>query len=562
MQISLQAARAGSIAFPVLVTVVCVAALACAGPEPTADLSGIAVSGDATPTAESNADASTDADTQTGGTLRVLLGCFDSLDPAVGDCHELYDEVYARLTAITDDPSAPVIPDLAESYSVSADGKTYTFMLRRDLMFSDGTPLTAQDFKWSWERALKPGTESAEAMNVLGEIVGAADVAAEISDDLHGVTAADDRTLIVELYDPSPLFLFRVADHVATPLSQDNVKEWQDDIGLASLLYPSTGGLIPTGTGPFRFAELGIGGKLSVRLESNPHYHGAKPMLDEVVYVALELTQDSTGQVDLAGTMLTMFESGDIDILSFASPDTETVDGTNATRIMSATTAFLAFNTEVAPLDDVHVRRALIAAANVAEHMDGAAAYSLLWEGLPGYDAELAVDRYDTAVAAEEIAESRYTSFDTLTLCHWTNRRDGPTFRIGVSDLLADWKTQLGMEVVEADDSGDECLADAGIIAAYIEPAFPDPHAVLGPAAILFGEQLQKQMDEVAGIADTVSRVARYSEIEDMLHEDAIVLPLSQGTFTVWDHVRNTVRGYAPSPYGSQYSSIWIVDTP
>ena len=92
--------------------------------------------------------------------------------------------------------------------------------------------------------------------------------------------------------------------------------------------------------------------------------------------------------------------------------------------------------------------------------------------------------------------------------------------RVGVADLLNDWKTQPGIDVVELELAEDECIADAAIVAAYIEPAFPDPHAVLGPAATLFGEESQVKLDEIAGIADTVSRFARYSEIERQLHEE------------------------------------------
>ena len=561
MHITSQAARILPACVMSLVAVMFAAVLACNDAEPTADLSDIAIDTGTTPADGASASDESAAQTQAGGTLKVLLGCNDSLDPAVGDCHAIYDELYARMMAITDDPANSIIPDLAESYSVSADGKTYTFTLRRDLKFSDGTPLTAQDFKWSWERALNPSTGSDEALGMFGAIQGAADIASGSAETLQGVMAADDRTLIVELTVPSPLFLYQVADHVAAPLSQSNVQNWDTDIRSQPGSATNQGSL-PVGTGPFRVDQLGTDGGAVLRLEPNPHHHGEMPSIDEVVYVPLELRANNTGQVDLAGTMLAMYESGEIDISPFGSRDTETLDGTNTSRTLSSSIAFLAFNTDVAPLDDIRVRRALIAGSNVTEQQAPSSAYSLLWEGLPGYDADLAVDRYDPAVAADEIAASGRSSFDTLTLCHWSNRSGGMTTRIGVTDLLADWKTQLGIEVVEADSSGEECLEDAGIIAAYIEPAFPDPHAMLGPAATLFGEQLQGQLDEVAGIADSVSRFARYSEIERMLHEDALVLPLSQSTTTIWEHVRNTVRGYAPSPYGSQYSSVWIDDAP
>ena len=546
-----------------LVALSSIAVLACTAPEPTADLSDIVVDGATPAVSDSDASASeVSAVTRTGGTLKVLLGCTDSLDPTVGDCHGLYDEVYARLTSITGDVSNPIVPDLAESYSVSADGKIYTFTLRRDLKFSDGTPLTAQDFKWSWERALIPETESAEAHDVLGAINGADFVASGSASTLQGVTVADDRTLIVELVAPSPLFIYQVADHVTTPLNQSNVEDWQVETG-SQPSAASSQGVSPAGTGPFRVTELGVDDGAGIRIASNPHYHGAQPLLDEVIFVPLELQADSAGQFDAAGAMLAMFESDEIDIAPLASRDTESADGTNAPRTLSSSIAFLAFNTTVAPLDDVHVRRALIAATNVTEHLDTSAAYSLLWEGLPGYDAELAVDRYDPAAATNELAASSYNSFDTLTLCHWTNRSGGTTFRVGVADLLNDWKTQLGIDVVELELAEAECIADAAFIAAYIEPAYPDPHAVLLPAATLFGENLQVRLDDVAGTADTVSRFSRYSEIERSLHEDALVLPLSQSSITITEHVRNNIRGYTPGTYGgSLYRSVWLDESP
>ncbi len=67
-------------------------------------------------------------------------------------------------------------PDLAESWDVSADGKTYTFHINMKATFQDGRPVLAADVKYSWERALSPDTGSVTAENFLGDIVGAKDV--------------------------------------------------------------------------------------------------------------------------------------------------------------------------------------------------------------------------------------------------------------------------------------------------------------------------------------------------------------------------------------------------
>ncbi len=98
---------------------------------------------------------------QNGGVFRFFTGNAIIPDPAVGESWRLYGEIYNGLTRIVDDWNAPVQMDLAESYSVDASGRVYTFLLRPNLKFSDGSPLSADDFKWSWERALNLDTESA-----------------------------------------------------------------------------------------------------------------------------------------------------------------------------------------------------------------------------------------------------------------------------------------------------------------------------------------------------------------------------------------------------------------
>ena len=554
-----------------LVVIALIAALlACNSTEPTADLSDIAVDDIVTTPDDGQAVSAAGSDTTTsGGTLRVILGCSDSLDPAVGDCHELYDEVYARLTSISGDPADPIQLDLAESYSVDDGGTTYTFVLRRDLKFSDGSPLTAQDIKWSWERALSPDTGSEAALDVLGGIVGAAQVAAGETDSINGVRFVDDRTLIVQLTAPSPLFPYQVADHIAAPLNRRNVENWQVDFASDSASASRQNAeSLPVGTGPFRVAEYGLDSGNGIRIESNPHYHLSPPLLDEVQFVPLEISGQSAGQFDAAAAMLTMFEAGEIDISPFASRDTQTADGTNLERMLADGVAFLAFNTATAPLDDIHVRRAIVAASNVSESQGTVAAYSLLWDGLPGYDPDVAVDRYDLAAASDEVDLSEHSdlkSFNPLTLCHWNNLGGGLSIQADLTDFAESWAQAIGIEVVESESTSDECPQDADIVSVYIEPRFPDPHAVLAPVATLFGDEagdydrVAELINAAASTADTVSRLSRYSEIERYLHDQALVLPIFWNRTIITEHIRNTVRGYNPKLYGgSTYSSVWL----
>lgn len=172
-------------------------------------------------------------DSRSGGTFRYPVGSNLIIpDPVIGftsSSRSLFYEIYSGLTKITDDPSRPVVLDLAERYSAGDDGKGYEFVLRDGLMFSDGSPVTASDFKWSWERALRPVTGSDSALSVLGSISGAVDVADGVTDDLLGVEVVDDRTLKVNLRFPDGDFLAALATPVAYVLSRSNVEKWGID---------------------------------------------------------------------------------------------------------------------------------------------------------------------------------------------------------------------------------------------------------------------------------------------------------------------------------------------
>ncbi len=156
-------------------------------------------------------------------------------DPAVGHSSRLgidsssgwvINEIYSGLTKIDDDFDSPVRLDLAESFDVADFGRVYTFTLKPGLKFSDGSPVSASDFKWSWERALDPATGSERAPSILGWIEGASEIISGYEKELKGVEVIDERVLRITLTAPRSDFPALLADQVAVVLKRENVENW------------------------------------------------------------------------------------------------------------------------------------------------------------------------------------------------------------------------------------------------------------------------------------------------------------------------------------------------
>jgi oligopeptide transport system substrate-binding protein len=102
-----------------------------------------------------------------------------TLDPAISSemtSHSYVMQIFSGLVRIDDE--LEVVPDIAERWEKSQDGKTYTFYLHHGVKFHDGKEVKAADFKYSWERACEPATGSQTAVTYLGDIVGAKDMLA------------------------------------------------------------------------------------------------------------------------------------------------------------------------------------------------------------------------------------------------------------------------------------------------------------------------------------------------------------------------------------------------
>lgn len=162
------------------------------------------------------------------GWVRIATGNLAIPDPVMFGTSNATDlllrEIYSGLTRLTDDSDTKVEGDLAEHFTSREGGRLYEFVLRRGLKFSDGSPVTASDVKWSWERAPMQNVPAADLVSVFGGIVGAQDVIDGRASDLTGVKAVDDRTLTIELKEPLAHFPMLVAQPIASVLRRENAE--------------------------------------------------------------------------------------------------------------------------------------------------------------------------------------------------------------------------------------------------------------------------------------------------------------------------------------------------
>lgn len=185
----------------------------------------------------------------------------------------------------TEAPDGEVIPGAAMRWNISRDGKEYTFYLHRDLQWSNGDPLKAQDFVYSLRRAADPATASNNA-NMLLPIANAAEViSGSLPPDQLGVVALDDYSLQIQLVDATPYFLGLLSHPIAYPVHQPSVAEFGDQ-------FAREGNLVSNGAYLLQRWEP----RSQIVLIRNPYYREAEfSLMDKVVYLPIE---DLSGEVN------------------------------------------------------------------------------------------------------------------------------------------------------------------------------------------------------------------------------------------------------------------------
>jgi oligopeptide transport system substrate-binding protein len=450
-----------------------------------------------------------------------------TLDPAISSemsSHIYVMQVFSGLVKF--DSHLKPVPDIAESWDVSADGKTYTFKLRKDAKFHDGRAVTASDLKYSFERACLPATGSQTASTYLSDIMGVKDVLSGKTKDLDGVRVIDTSTLKITIDAPKAYFLSKMAYPTAFVIDRKNVESganwWHK----------------PNGTGPYKlttFAEDSL-----IVLQPNQYFYGTKATATVAFHI-------------LAGIPMSLYETGKIDVVDIYKTYIDRAQdpaGPFADQLHifpEFSLQYIGFNTSKPPFDDPLVRQAFCYAVD-KEHIIKliqkdmvTKAEGIIPVDMPGYNKDIKGLDFDAANAKALLAKSKYGSAANLPPITLTTAGFGG---VDVDDYLGaiiqDWKHNLGANVTvrllepsafhyNLQEEVDEMYA-LGWIADY-----PDPQNFLDTLFYTGGEyndshysnkELDKLLDKASVEKDYATRMGIYQQAEQIVVDQAPLMPL------------------------------------
>jgi oligopeptide transport system substrate-binding protein len=493
--------------------------------------------------------------TTTGAFAEVVFNRGNSADPESLDPHKtstVYEAHILRdlfLGLTTDDAKAEVIPGAAESWTISPDGKVYTFKLRAGATWSDGSPVTAHDFVFSWQRVVDPAT-AAEYAYMLAPVVNAEDVTAGKKKPAElGVKAVDDMTFEVTLNAPTPYFLEMLTHQATYPVSKANVEKFGAD-------FIKPGNLVSNG--PYTLAEFVPNDH--VKAVKNPKfYDAANVKIDVVNFIP---TEDRS-------TAMKRFEAGELDsnddIPTEQLADLKAKFGDQVRLGPYLGTYYYVFKTDKAPWDNPKLRHAISEAIDrdyLAEKVwqnTMLPSYSFVPPGISGYEtrtteyAEMSqIDREDAA--KKTLAELGYGPDKPLKLeIRYNTSENHKNTAVAIQEQLkplgvevtllnTDTKTHYG----HLEQHGDMDVARAGWIADYKDPENFLALCKTGTGnnyAVYSNKEFDDLMAAAAASTDPAERMKKLSDAEAIgVARDLCVLPLLYyGFHTV---VSNKLKGW------------------
>lgn len=467
--------------------------------------------------ASATAQETLDPKAKQGGAITITYkDDVATLDPAIGYDWQNWSMIKSLFDGLMDyEPGTTTLrPELAESYEISPDGKTFTFKLRKGVKFHNGREMTADDVKYSLDRVTNPKTQSPGA-GFFASINGYDDVAGGKSESLSGVTVVDPSTVKIELSRPDATFLHVMAINFSHVVPREEVEKYGADFGKH-----------PVGTGAYRMAEWTLGQRLVFERNAD-YWHKGLPYIDKITF--------EIGQEPIVA--LLRLQNGEVDVPGDGIPPAKfqevMADPEQKARVVEGgqlQTGYVTMNTQMPPFDNVKVRQAVNMAINkdrIVKLINNRAvpANQPLPPSMPGYDKAFAGYAYDVDKAKALLGEAGHPQgFETELFV--MNTDPNPRIAQAIQQDLA----AIGIKAAI------QSLAQANVIAAGGEKGgapmiwsggmawiadFPDPSNFYGPILGCSGAvqggwnwawYCNKELDEKAAAADSIVDPAKAEE--------------------------------------------------
>lgn len=490
----------------------------------------------------------------------------ETVDPALNSAVDGGNMIlFAFETLMTVDQEGKIVPGQAESMDISEDGLTYTFHLREGLKWSDGTPITANDFVYSWKRLADPDTAAPYSWDMLGQVKGYEE-ASNGNLEALGVSAPDDLTFVVELSAPCVYFDKLITHGSMVPVQQATIDTNGDQWTLNPETYISNG--------PLKMVEWVPGSH--IKFAKNENYWNA----DKVTLNTLKcvLMEDSNAAYSA-------YQTGEVqmikDVPTEEIPALKDTPDFHVDPLMG--TYYLSFQTEKEPFNNPDVRMALSLAidrdyvantvmqgtyapatnfvgAGLSDAEDGSSFEEVTRKNNGGDFFNIADHEADVAKAKELLAAAGYPDGQGFPTIEYMTNDQG--YHKPLAEYLQScWKENLGInmdiKIVEwasftpTRRAGDFQVARNGWVYDY-----DDPSNMLNLLKSTSGNNdgkynnpaLDKILDEANSTADKAEHYAKLHEAENMILEDAAMIPVAYYNDFYLQNPK--LKGSWHSPYG------------
>lgn len=502
------------------------------------------------------------ADIRESGFVYCVNGQVSTFNPQKASSGLIVDtlaaQLYDRLLDV-DPYTYRLVPELAESWEVLDNGATYRFRLRSNVAFqktpwfTPGRTFNADDVVFSFQRIFD---RHHPWHNVNGSNFPYFD-SLQFADAVESVRKLDSRTVEFRLKKPDASFLWHLATHYASVMSA----EYADQ--LAKRDRQELLDRQPVGTGPFQLAEYRSG--QFIRLQRHANFWRGQPLMPQVV---VDLGSGGTGR-------LSKLLTGECDVLAWPAASQLTIlrddPRLRLTLRPGMNIAYLAFNTDKAPLNNPAVRHALALAINNQRLMQsiyyGTAetAASILPRASWAYDSEAKITEYNPAKAKQQLAA---LGLENMTLQLWvpTSSQAWNPSPLKTAELIQADMAQVGVKVVIVPVEGrfqEARLMDMNhdLTLAGWSTDSNDPDSFFRPllscAAIEsqtnFAHWCHREFDTILQKALTsqqlASRIEAYDEAQTILARELPVLPLASSLRL--QAYRYDIKGLVLSPFGN-----------